>query len=142
MCIPSVKSKVYFIFSQRQHYQTLNMKISWRWQQRFLKTENLCLLILLVRKRRNCITKDQTFYDICLNGTVLEVAIDSQCDIRVYIPSQDKKTMKHTAYRQFVMWQQGPLGAGNWVVIPSCCVWKIRDKYPSPNNMYTGYKDR
>ena len=93
-------------------------------------------------KKRNCITKDQTFYDICLNGSVLEVAIDSRCDIRVYIPSQDKKTMRHTAYRQFVMWQHGPLGAGNRVVIPSCCVWKIRDKYPSLNNMYTGYKDR
>ncbi len=92
-------------------------------------------------KRAQCLTMDQTFYDICLNGTTLEVAINSQCDIRVDIPRQDPKTMRHMGYRQFVMWQHGPLGAGNRVVIPSCCVWKIRHKYPSTDNRYTGYKD-
>ena len=92
-------------------------------------------------KRSNCLTMDQTFYEICLNGTTLEVAINSQCDIRVDTPRQDARTMRHMAYRQFVMWQHGPLGAGNRVVIPACCVWRIRGKYPSPDGHYTGYKD-
>lgn len=93
-------------------------------------------------KRRTCLSLDQTFYEVCQNGTTLEVAINSRCDIRVDVPSFDRKTLRHTAYRQFVMWRHGPLGAGNRVVIPSCCVWAIRMKYPSPDNRYTGYRDR
>ena len=90
-------------------------------------------------KRVQCLTMDQTFNEICLNGTTLEVAINSQCDIRVDVTKARSKS--DVAYRQFVMWQHGPLGAGNRMVIPSYCVWKIRQKYLSPDNRYTGYKD-
>ena len=93
-------------------------------------------------KRRTYLSMDQIFYEVCLNGTTLEVAVNSRCDIRVDIPSFDRKTLRHTAYRQFVMWRHGPLGAGNRVVIPSRCVWAIRMKYPSSDVRYTGYRDR
>ncbi len=92
--------------------------------------------------RRNCITRDRTFYEICVNGTNLEVAINSKSDIYVSAPRFDNASMRHMGYRQFVMWQHGPLGAGNRVVVPSCSVWAIRRKYPSANGQYTGYKDR
>ena len=91
--------------------------------------------------KRICLTLDQTFYEICVNGTTLEVAINSRSDIRVERPTFDNRTLRHIGYRQFVMWKQGPLGAGNRVVIPSCCVWRIRTQYPSPLNQYTGYCD-
>lgn len=41
--------------------------------------------------------------------------------------NDENKCNKHAAYRQFVLWRYGRLGQGIRVVIPSCCVWKIRD---------------
>lgn len=54
-------------------------------------------------------------------------------------PGQSNRQFRHAAYRQFVVWQYGALGQGHRVVIPSCWVWKIRDRYPDPLQQYRGF---
>ncbi|KAK9951847.1 hypothetical protein ABG768_017722 [Culter alburnus] len=54
-------------------------------------------------------------------------------------PGENNKQFQHAAYRQYVVWQYGVLGPGHRVVIPSCCVCKIRERYPDPYGQYTSF---
>lgn len=82
----------------------------------------------------------QDFYTIVLDELVLEVAIRSRNDALAEPRDIDyNKAHRHAAYRQYVMWIHGHLGAGNRKVIPSCCVLRIRDRYPDPSGHYIGY---
>ena len=54
-------------------------------------------------------------------------------------PGESNKQFRHVAYRQYVVSQYGALGAGHRVVIPSCCVWKIKDRYRDPQGQYKGF---
>lgn len=75
-----------------------------------------------------------------LDEGVLELARRFRNDLFGFQEGPDRmKTNRHAAYRQFVLLQHGRLSAGHRVVIPSCCVWAIRDKYPDPYGQYTGF---
>ncbi|KAK1892904.1 P2X purinoceptor 7 [Dissostichus eleginoides] len=78
-----------------------------------------------------------------LQEGVLRLARRIWNDIRAVADLQDtvesNKQFRYAAYRQFVVWQYGALGQGHRVVIPSCFVWKIRDRYPDPHGQYKGF---
>ncbi|XP_076116808.1 P2X purinoceptor 7-like [Mytilus galloprovincialis] len=88
----------------------------------------------------NCISRLQDFDLVVLDQVVLAVAQRYRQDVFGVGDDEDyNRGKRHTAYRQFTLWHHWYLGAGNRRVIPSCCVWRIRDKYPDPFGQYRGF---
>ncbi|XP_034313987.2 P2X purinoceptor 7-like [Magallana gigas] len=88
----------------------------------------------------NCTTLLPDFHVLCLDEAVLALARLYREDV-LALPADENynRANRHAAYRQFILWTYGKLGAGQRKVIPSCVVWKIRDKYPEPSGQYVGF---
>ena len=98
--------------------------------------ENKCCTRIV----RPCISTTPLFLQLVLDPNVLDLAMRYREDVLVLGNVRNNENFRHAAYRQYVLWQHGRLGRGNRRVVPSCCVVKIRARYPSPNGMYTGYR--
>lgn len=105
-----------------------------------LVIENVCCRQLPA----SCYSKLAEFNLLILEPTVLRLANNYRADIFALLIDDEvddrNKSYRHSAYRQYVLWRNGYLGASNRRVIPSCCVWAIRDSFPSPHGHYTGFK--
>lgn len=73
-----------------------------------------------------CISTTPLFQQLILDGNVLDIAMRYREDILVLNHPRNNENFRHTAYRQYVLWQHGRLGQGNRRVVPSCCVLAIR----------------
>ncbi|XP_041953671.1 uncharacterized protein LOC121713243 [Alosa sapidissima] len=88
----------------------------------------------------HCVSLLPHFTQYCLDEGYLRIHRQYREDLTAFgdvrEPGDDKR---HAAYRHFIFWQHGSLGQGNRRVIPSCCVCRIRGKFPDPQGQYTGY---
>lgn len=84
----------------------------------------------------------QQMQDLCLNPQVLAIGQRYHQEMlgRHGQRMEDyNASMRLAAYRNFILWRHGRLGAGSRRVIPSCCVWRIRRVFPNPQGQYTGF---
>ena len=90
-----------------------------------------------------CVSRLPHFSQYCLEEGFLRIHRQYREELtvlgQVRGPGDDNREYRYAAYRHFIFWQHGSLGQGNRVVIPSCCVWSIRDKFPDPTGHYTGF---
>ena len=86
------------------------------------------------------ITNAEQLEQFVFSREVLIVALRIMNNDYAYDDEPDNNNLRHVAYRQYIMYKFGRLGAGNRCVIPSCVVVQIRERYPSQNGQYTGFR--
>ncbi|XP_031760161.1 uncharacterized protein LOC100496808 isoform X2 [Xenopus tropicalis] len=110
------------------------------------QTENLCCTAVekirdLIPCGAHCITAHSTF----LSQVVDYARVDTGFKIinykmkrlpkhRVYM-----RCLRKTAFRSFMVWLYGYLGAEGHKPIPACAIRRIRKAFPDPNHKYTGF---
>ncbi|XP_069109769.1 uncharacterized protein [Argopecten irradians] len=92
---------------------------------------------------RNCVSQRLELETLVLDPQVLALGHRYHRDMlgraRERVDNYNK-SMRHSAYRNFTLWRHGRLGQGKRKVIPSCVIRKIRNKFPSSTNTYTGFQ--
>ncbi|KTF76714.1 hypothetical protein cypCar_00010417 [Cyprinus carpio] len=94
---------------------------------------------LCCRSRKGrCITSSPLFSTLVVSRSVLETAlfyVDPLAELR------EHTQLRRGAYAQFIRWRFGDSTPRDAVpVIPSCCIWRIRAEYPSPDGKYSGLR--
>lgn len=56
-----------------------------------------------------------------------------------HTPQDINKSLRHSAYRQYILWVHGRLHREDRRVVPSCCVKAIRRRFPDPTGQYKGF---
>ena len=92
--------------------------------------------------KENCIVNMDGFPQLCLQPLVLENVL-----IGLHHSKGDPKkeplnvNLRFAAYKQFIWWRYGYLGAGNRKIVPACATWKIRERFPEASGTYTPFKN-
>ncbi|XP_036383179.1 P2X purinoceptor 7 [Megalops cyprinoides] len=90
------------------------------------------------RARGKCITASALFPRLLLSRPVLETALLYREPLLDLPKGDPARPLRHCAYRLYIDWRIGVPPAGAYPVIPSCCVQRIREQYPSQDGCYRG----
>ncbi|CAH3121810.1 unnamed protein product, partial [Porites lobata] len=91
---------------------------------------------------RDCVSLSARFRKLCLDPDYLQLSIKCSGDIRNDRQDNSSRAFRKAAYRHYIIEDYGYLGKHKRRVCPSCCVWKIREHYPSSTGVYMGFKPR
>ena len=78
---------------------------------------------------------------LCLDPMVVRISQRIRADLYAENVDMGNRGLRHGAYRQFTYWRHGKLGSNVRRVIPSCCILRIRNAFPSVDGRYTGFKE-
>ncbi|XP_026819531.1 P2X purinoceptor 7-like [Rhopalosiphum maidis] len=99
-----------------------------------------------------CITKNALFSKVVLDEDILKITRQYKISKtknktkkrRLQSATMENKAWRFICYKQFTLWVNSwmTIGRGNRVVIPSCVVKNIRERYPEENGLYIGFQNR
>ncbi|XP_041644411.1 P2X purinoceptor 7 [Cheilinus undulatus] len=101
-----------------------------------LPHEELCCR----RSAGACIASSPLFEQLVLRRPLLEAVLLYRDPLTPPSDQAQTAALRHCAYRQYISWRFGVPPADTHPAIPSCCVWRIRDEYPSPDGQYGGFR--
>ncbi|XP_028285034.1 P2X purinoceptor 7 [Parambassis ranga] len=101
-----------------------------------LPQEQLCCR----RSDGACITSSPLFEQLVLRRSMLEAVLLYRDPLSPPVSCVQTAALRHCAYRQYISWRFGLPPNGTFPTIPSCCVWRIREEYPSPDGQYSGFR--
>ncbi|KAK2838107.1 hypothetical protein Q5P01_015319 [Channa striata] len=100
-----------------------------------LPQEELCCR----RSDGACLTSSPLFGQLVLCRSLLEAVLLYQDPLSPPADRGQTAALRHCAYRQYISWRFGVPPKESHPVIPSCCVSRIREEYPSPDGQYSGF---
>ncbi|XP_040899193.1 P2X purinoceptor 7 [Toxotes jaculatrix] len=87
-----------------------------------------------------CITSSPLFEELVLRRSLLEAVLLYRDPLSTPADRGQTSALRHCAYRQYISWRFGEPPDVAHPAIPSCCVWRIRREYPSPDGQYSGFR--
>lgn len=87
-----------------------------------------------------CITSSPLFGQLVLSHSLLEAVLLYRDPLSSLADRGQAASLRHCAYRQYISWRFGVPPNDTHPVIPSCCVWRVREEYPSPDGQYSGFR--
>nr|WGS94586.1 P2X7 [Lateolabrax maculatus] len=100
-----------------------------------LPQEELCCR----RSGGACITSSPLFERLVLRRPLLEAVLLYQDPLSPPADRGQTSALRHCAYRQYISWRFGVPPDDTHPAVPSCCVWRVRRDYPSPDGQYSGF---
>nr|XP_046241815.1 P2X purinoceptor 7 isoform X2 [Scatophagus argus] len=87
-----------------------------------------------------CITSSPLFEHLVLRRSLLEAVLLYRDPLSSPADRRQTAALRHCAYRQYISWRFGVPPNDTHPAIPSCCVWRVREEYPSPDGQYSGFR--